>query len=278
MAAKNKKREVKDIQLNAGKDLCTATLSGTKVEISPEGNVMIYSNESVRLRPAASGGEKTALDYARAKGNADIVRLLKAAGAIGTGFNTVAIYGAKVELAADNGLIVYTNGTVKVKPAPANDTAIKAANDALELGAKMADGSIFAGLTADGRQQIYAMPTDLAVTMTFNDAAKAVKKLNNDKFLGHDDWQIPSLENLRVLYKNQNQGVLKDSFTKEARKDSDSPDWYWSSSENRDDPSLVWVVRFSDGYEGWILKDFLRLSCRPVRLVEASVSVPAPGR
>src|ERR1700674_1093403 len=89
-------------------------------------------------------------------------------------------------------------------------------NIELEIGAKMPDGSLFAGLTTDGKQQIYAMPTDLDVTMTFNDAAKRVEKLNADKFLGHDDWQIPSLDNLRVFYKNQNEGALKGTFTKDA--------------------------------------------------------------
>jgi hypothetical protein len=31
----------------------------------------------------------------------------------------------------------------------------------LEVGQKMPDGSIFAGFTADGKQQIYAMPQDI---------------------------------------------------------------------------------------------------------------------
>jgi hypothetical protein len=152
------------------------------------------------------------------------------------------------------------------------------------VGTTIADGSVFAGVTADGSQRIYAMPRDLDVAMTFNDAAKAVKKLNSQRALGHDDWQIPALDKLRVLYSNQNEGALKGTFNMSGNKGigSVSPVWYWSSTEHRDHPSYVWNVRFSDGYEGWSPKDNGRLSCRPVRLVaceappSASHSAPAP--
>lgn len=142
-----------------------------------------------------------------------------------------------------------------------------------EEGTKVADGSIFVGLTADGKQQIYAMSTDLDVAMTFNDAAKAVKELNSNKTLGHDDWQIPSIENLSVLQKNQNEGALKGTFKTAASSGSGSLVFYWSSTELRSFSPRehisprVHIVRFSDG-SGWLHnKDGNRLSCRPVRLV-----------
>lgn len=255
----------KDVEVKVGKDLTTATINGTKVEISPEGNVVVFTNAGVQTKPAA------AVDAAAKKEGTSID--------IGKDFNTVAMYGATVELAADGSLIVSTNGKVQIKPAaanaaaPANDTSVLA----LMAGTKMADGSVFAGLTADGKQQIYAMPTDLSVTLTFNDAAKAVKKLNADKALGHDDWQIPALENVRVLQKNQNEGALKGTFnTSNKGSSSVFPGWYWSFTEYRDGPSCVRGVRFSDGGELWNHKDYDRFSCRPVRLVATS-SAPAPG-
>jgi hypothetical protein len=153
-----------------------------------------------------------------------------------------------------------------------------AANAPLAPGQQTADG-VCAGLTSDGKQQIFTMPKALDVLMTFNDAAKAVEKLNADKALGHDDWQIPSLENLRVLKKNQNEAALKGTFDKSSKgtgSDSGYPGWYWSSTEVRVNSSYVHGVRFSDGGEGWYLKDNDRLSCRPVRLVAAS-SAPALG-
>lgn len=159
------------------------------------------------------------------------------------------------------------------EPVAANDASV-----CVEVGTTMPDGSIFAGITADGKQRIYAMPDDLDVTMSFNDAAKAVKKLNKNKSHGHDDWRIPSREHLRVLYNNQTKSALNGTFNTSSDKESgsDFPDWYWSSTESRDDSSYVHIVRFSDGNAHWNHQDFTRLSCRPVRLVEASVSVPAP--
>lgn len=149
----------------------------------------------------------------------------------------------------------------------------RASRAPLPIGAEMTDGSVFAGLTADGKQQIYAMPGNLDLTMTFNDAAESVKKLNNNKALAHGDWQIPSLENLHVLQKNQNEGALKGTFKTAASSGFDFPGWYWSSTEVRDDSSDVHGVRFSDGDENWFRKDYYRLICRPVRLVAA----PSPG-
>jgi len=135
-------------------------------------------------------------------------------------------------------------------------------------GAKMTDGSIFAGFTADGKQKIYATPSDLDMTMNFNDAAKAVGKLNAGKTLGHDDWQMPSLGTLRVLKNNYNGGKLKGTFIT-ANKSSgiDCPDWYWSSTPYRDSPTFVDIFRFSDSNVSWDYKDYFRMSCRPVRLV-----------
>ena len=148
-----------------------------------------------------------------------------------------------------------------------------AANDGTTAGTDMDDGSVFAGVTPDGKQ-IYAMPKDLGFTATFNDAAKAVKKLNEKKALGHDDWQIPNLDTLKVLQKNQNQGSLNGTFnTSDKRSGSGYPHWYWSSTEHPVTSSVVYNVRLSDGGQNWILKDSIRLSCRPVRLV-----APAPSR
>jgi hypothetical protein len=172
-----------------------------------------------------------------------------------------------IALIRANGGVVNSVGRKELQPA--NHTAIAAAQEALELGAKMADGTVYAGLTPGGTSQIFAMPVDLPVLMTFNDAAKAVQELNGQKAFGHDDWQIPSLEGLRVLYKIHNEGALKGTFNTVVS-GSDGPGWYWSSTEYRDNPSYVWGVRFSEGSEVWHLKDTFRLSCRPVRLVAAS--------
>jgi len=141
-------------------------------------------------------------------------------------------------------------------------------SDTLVVGQQTADG-VYAGLTLDGKQQIFAMPKDLSITMTFNDAAKAVKKLNVDKNanLGHNDWQIPALDNLHVLQKNQNEGALKGAFKTASPSGSAFPAWYWSSTADRSCPGYVGIASFSYGIEYWTHKNNLRLSCRPVHLV-----------
>ncbi len=136
-----------------------------------------------------------------------------------------------------------------------------------EIGDRMQDGSVYAGLTEDGTQKIFAMPKDLGVTLTFVDAARAVKKLNADEALGHDDWQIGSLDMMRVLQKNQNTSGLKGSFKTAASCGSGYPDRYWSSTREHYSASIKGSVCFSDGGVTWNLEGFYRHSCRPVRLV-----------
>lgn len=159
---------------------------------------------------------------------------------------------------------------------------------------------------------VYAAPEDLPETMKYVDAVKHIAGLK--KWHGYDGtnyptdkeiyaalkdgsykggWIIPTRELLvgtepdgkdgvregKViqpdnLFDHQNKGAFKGTFKTAAASFSDFPDCYWSSTEGRDNPSHVWDVRFSDGKEAWHYKDCNRFSCRPVRLVEASVSGP----
>ena len=136
----------------------------------------------------------------------------------------------------------------------------------IAVGAETADG-VFAGLTADGKQAIFAAPADLGTTMTFNEATQAIEEKNKENYLGHNDWQIGARDVMRVLCQNQNEGVLSGTFKTEVRRGPAFPHWYFSYSK----PSFVTGIRFLDGSEHYHHKDFLRLSCRPVRLV----AVPA---
>jgi len=148
----------------------------------------------------------------------------------------------------------------------------------LIIGDKLPDGTVFAGLAPDGKQ-IFAMPTDLDVTVTFNEAAKQVKRLNAAKALGHDDWVIPTREQLRVLQQNQDMGALSGTFnTTPSSNGPVAADYYWSSTENldvRDErvehpyPFYVWNIQFWSGGYAWSAKNTYAMSCRPVRIVEA---------
>ena len=212
-----------------------------------------------------------------------------------------------------NGVVITApGGTVINKPAPANDAA--AAQVALVLGQKTADG-VYIGQYApkdrDGNSfgrifNVFAAPEDLGGTETYVDAVKHISQLKNwNGFDGTDyatdkelykalkdnsykgGWIIPTRDllsgedvdgndtqsgNLLAAF---NKGVLKGIKTEYAS-GSGYPDWYWSSTEDRDYPSGVLGVRLSDGFECWSRKVNFRLSVRPVRLVAAAAPTPAP--
>ena len=155
---------------------------------------------------------------------------------------------------------------------------------------------------------VFAAPEDLPETMKYVDTMKYIADLKG--WNGHDGmnyatdreiyaalkdgsykggWIIPPRELLvgtepdgesgfrksKViqpdnLFDHQNKGAFKGTFKTVASSGSDFPDWYCSSTEDRVNPSCVWDVQFSDGYEDWHRKDNDRLSCRPVRLVEVA--------
>ena len=144
--------------------------------------------------------------------------------------------------------------------------------------------AIYAGLTKDGKQQIFAMPKDLTTArgyhiMTFNKAAKVIEKMNGYNAFGHHDWQIPNLESLYVLKNNRNEGSLKGTFEENFKPNSggsEGLDWYWSSSEdNSDGSSEATAVCFWAAFDDGFSKDEDRLSCRAVRLVP--VAAPSLG-
>ncbi len=162
------------------------------------------------------------------------------------------------------------------------------------------------GVSLSKTFNVFAAPEDLLETMKYVDAVKHIAELKNwhgfdgtnyptDKEIYaalkdgsyNGGWIIPTREllvgtepdgesgvrkgkviQLDNLCDHQNEGSFKDTFKMAASSASDCPDWYWSSTEHRDGPGNSWGVRFSDGDEGWGHKDFVRLSCRPVRLVE----------
>lgn len=99
-------------------------------------------------------------------------------------------------------------------------------------------------------------PEDAPKLMTYIDAVKWGEGLG-------DGWRIPTKIELALMYEQKD--AIGGFKTKSSG--SDFPDWYWSSSEHRDNSSGVWFARFSDGDECWFRKDNFRLSCRPVRLM-----------
>lgn len=125
--------------------------------------------------------------------------------------------------------------------------------------------------------EVIVAPEDLGKPMTYLDTVKAVanlkdwhgyngcdfkkdtellESLENDSYSG--GWFVPPKDLLLDMYKYKDETYKTSS--------SDYAAWYWSASEYRESPDHVWVVRFSDGNGDWFLKDYNRLSCRPVRV------------
>lgn len=218
------------------------TINGTKVaEISPDGNVVTFTDKGTQLAKPAAVTEAT-----EKKGTSIN---------IGEAFNTVAMYGATVEAATDGSLIVYTNGKVFTKPAPANDTAV----EALKIGMKMKDGTFYVGISPDTKQAMYAAPTDAPLKLNFNKAAEYATDLEVG---GKKGFRVPSLAELNVvrdaLLQNEE---MKKTFNLTG---SDPDGWYWSSSPYGSNDACARCQRLSDGIQANDSRSF-GLSVRPVR-------------
>ena len=156
---------------------------------------------------------------------------------------TVKVNGVSVEIHADGSILAYTNGNVKVCP-PANDAGDATAT-APKIGAKMPDGTIYAGMSPDTNKPMYTTPADASLTMTFNEAKEYAARLDAH---GHKDWRVPTKAELNVLFNNR---AAVGGFNVSG---SLPAGWYWSSSQNYG--WLAWVRRFSDGYQDDILKSY----------------------
>ena len=72
------------------------------------------------------------------------------------------------------------------------------------------------------------------------------------------------------LHAHKDKGALRGTFRLEAKPSGfDYPAWYWSSTVDPHYPQHMMDMRLRDGEEGWQRRDLYRLSCRPIRLVEA---------
>ena len=120
---------------------------------------------------------------------------------------------------------------------------IEAPRPELKIGARMPDGTIYAGTSPDTNNPMYATPGDAPLKMKFDEATKYAAKLDAN---GHQDWRVPTKDELNVLFNNRaaiGGFNLTGSFP---------AGWYWSAS-----PSYrwgAWGQRFSDGFQGSYLK------------------------
>ena len=104
-------------------------------------------------------------------------------------------------------------------------------------GDRMADGTVCAGISPQSGKPLYAMPSDESIRMSFNEAADFAARLETH---GHNDWRLPTLEELNILFNNR-AAIGGFNTTGEG-----SSAWYWSSTEMND--IAAYCERFSDGF------------------------------
>jgi hypothetical protein len=129
-------------------------------------------------------------------------------------------------------------------------------NAARRIGDVMPDGTVFAGISPDTNEPMYATPADPALTFIFNEAKEYVQFLNMIKTLGHDDWRVPTKNELSTLF---NHRAAIGGFNASG---SYPASYYWSSSQNNEWGG--WGQRFSDGNQFENFKVNLS-AIRPVR-------------
>jgi hypothetical protein len=71
---------------------------------------------------------------------------------------------------------------------------------------------------------------------------------------GHDDWYLPSKDELEILYRNLAPSKTSTPFFRIGGAQAFEPRWYWSSTEF--DPGYAWLQGFGDGTQGDDGKDY----------------------
>ena len=157
----------------------------------------------------------------------------------------VKVNGVRVEVHTDGSILAYTNGrvdaytngAVQVHPA-ANDDGEAKAGATPEIGDKMEDGTVYAGISPDTNKPMCATPADTPLTYTFNQAQKYAEQLDAH---GHKDWRAPTKGELNVLFQNR---AAIGGFNETG---SNPAGWYCSSSQNEFSDARGQC--FSNGYQ-----------------------------
>lgn len=120
-----------------------------------------------------------------------------------------------------------------------------------DIGQKMKDSTVFAGIDPATGKKIFAAPQDAPGRKNFNEAARYAEEMNTQKYLGYDDWEVPSRSVLKVLYDHRHKGALAGTFSEAVNiynVKSSSP-LYWSSLRVRT-TSITYGRWFDTAQEG----------------------------
>ncbi len=146
---------------------------------------------------------------------------------------------AKIRVMHDAG-IAATAAAVAVKADKEAEALAEQKREAAEIGDRLEDGTVYAGISPTTQQRMYVVPADAPLTMTFNNAAKYAEDL---EFGGHNDFRVPDKDELNVLFENKDKGALRGTFSE--IDGSYTNGFYWSSDEFS--PVHGLNQRFKDG-------------------------------
>jgi hypothetical protein len=99
--------------------------------------------------------------------------------------------------------------------------------------------AISAGISPETGKAMYAMAFDSPLIYTFDEALECAQSTNKHMLGGHDDWRVPTMNELNFLFNN---GVAVGRFS---AKGYTLNGWYWSST--RSGRRLAWHQSFDDG-------------------------------
>lgn len=212
----------KKVQLTISEKLAVLTLGETVINIASDGNVAIYTNDSIETKPAPVNGNADTNEENQVSISEDL--------------SSVSLYGTTVSLTAE-GIVVATDGNVKIKPAhiSADKSLSKAVGDTDE------NGWTYIGNSPLTRQPMFVAPQDAGV-LNWKDAKKAADALRKQ---GVFEARVPAGQELDLIFNNKAQitGLNQNNAGKE--------NLYWSSNETG---ACGWYRNLKNGHPNVGLK------------------------
>ena len=124
-----------------------------------------------------------------------------------------------------------------------NDDAKPEGGTAPNVGDRMPDGTVYAGVSPETGTPMYTTPADAPGPYIWK---KGVEYCSALEAGGHQDWRVPTKGELDLLFQNRATiGGFNISGSYPAG-------WYWSSSQYN--YSIAWDQRFSDGNQYYFTK------------------------
>lgn len=120
-------------------------------------------------------------------------------------------------------------------------------------GGRQKDGTVYGGVSPDTNKDLFLTPEDAPGVYNWSDAAAYCKALSA---AGHHDWRMPTLGELAVQFNNR----ADIGGYNETGKMKNATGYYWTSLEVGEDE--VWAQRFDDGWhEHYNKTEYSSLRC-----------------